>query len=225
MERIKVFFCKQNAPTNKRKINWEELFWLFFAGSIIGFILEGLWSIVQRGGWENHAAVVWGPFCIIYGFGAASLYVAAGMLGHLRGWVQFILYALIGSGTEYLGSFLQEKLLGSTSWDYSGQFLNINGRISLKMTLIWGILGILFSYFVFPYFAILLSKMHALPWRITCIVLSVFMAVDLLVSGVAILRWGERRSDPEPSNAVEGVFDRFYHDDRMESIYGNMVFH
>ena len=88
--------------------------------------------MIRTGAWENHAATVWGPFCIIYGFGAAALYWISGQASDLPIWAQFLLYALIGAAVEYLGSWGQELVFGSVSWDYSDRLLNINGRICLR---------------------------------------------------------------------------------------------
>ena len=125
-----------------RTITYSSLFWLFMLGSIIGFILEGLWSILCGRGWENHSATVWGPFCIVYGLGAVALYVAAAFINTRPLPLQFAVCGILGSAVEYFSSAVQELCFGSTSWDYSDQFLNIGGRVSLKMTLIWGFLGI-----------------------------------------------------------------------------------
>ena len=121
----------------ENKANYPEMFFLFFAGSVLGFLLEGIWRVIRTGAWENHAATVWGPFCIIYGFGAAALYWISGQASDLPIWAQFLLYALIGAAVEYLGSWGQELVFGSVSWDYSDRLLNINGRICLSMTLVW----------------------------------------------------------------------------------------
>ncbi len=47
------------------KISYQSIFWLFFFGSIAGFILEGLWRILKKGTWENHTATVWGTLFIV----------------------------------------------------------------------------------------------------------------------------------------------------------------
>ena len=86
----------------ENKANYPEMFFLFFAGSVLGFLLEGIWRVIRTGAWENHAATVWGPFCIIYGFGAAALYWISGQASDLPIWAQFLLYALIGAAVEYL---------------------------------------------------------------------------------------------------------------------------
>lgn len=64
---------KRKTGTGFPKISYTNLFWLFMLGSVAGFVLEGLWCILMEGHWENHSATVWGPFCIIYGIGAAAV--------------------------------------------------------------------------------------------------------------------------------------------------------
>ena len=44
----------------ENKANYPEMFFLFFAGSVLGFLLEGIWRVIRTGAWENHAATVWG---------------------------------------------------------------------------------------------------------------------------------------------------------------------
>ena len=151
---------KLKKESASRKITYRSLFWLFLFGSVAGFILEGLWCVLRKGTWESHSATVWGPFCIIYGFGAVAVYLIASGLKQKNLPMQFTLFSITGALVEYFGSMFQELVFGSTSWDYSSHFMNIGGRVSLKMTLIWGILGIAFVRFVFPTLVRLLGKME-----------------------------------------------------------------
>ena len=114
-----------------QKLRFSTVVFLFFFGSIIGFILEGLWCILKRGHWENHSATVFGPFCVIYGFGMVAFYLLSLFTNRKNLFIQLILSGLVGSGLEYIASFFQEKLFGSTSWDYSDHAFNLGGRISL----------------------------------------------------------------------------------------------
>lgn len=62
-----------------KRMNYASLFWVFMAGSVLGFIVEGLWCVLRKGAWENHVATVWGPLCLVYGVGGG------GHLCHGRG--------------------------------------------------------------------------------------------------------------------------------------------
>ena len=215
-------------PASKRaavKINFHSLFWLFFLGSIIGFIFEGVWQILKKGHWENHSATILGPFCIIYGIAAMILYAVSSPLKNKNIFLLFLIFAISGSVLEFLASLFQELVFGSVSWNYKKQFLNISGRVSLKMTVVWGILGVLFIKIFYPLFTFLFSKMQGPVWIFTCALLTVFMVANLLLTSVAVLRWGERVKDNSPpSNSVEEFFDENYDNDKMTYIFTNIKF-
>lgn len=208
----------------KEYINYQTIFWLFIIGSVAGFLVEGIHAVFRRGAWENHSATVWGPFCIIYGIGAVALYLVSLLLKERSAPEQFLMFALSGTAVEYAGSWLQERVFGSRSWDYSQKFLNIRGRVCLEKTLVWGILGLGFAKLALPLVMKLLEAMRSNPWRIGCAVLTVFMAANLLLSAAAVLRWRDRRNGLAPKNRVEAFIDERYGEDVMERVYGNMRF-
>lgn len=47
--------------------------------------------------------------------------------------------ALIFSIFEYITDFFLQALFSTKWWDYTGQFLNLNGRITLSFSIVWGI--------------------------------------------------------------------------------------
>jgi hypothetical protein len=54
--------------------------------------------------------------------------------------------------------------------------------------------------------------------------LAVFLAVDLLWTGAALLRWNERAVDIPPPNAVERLLDSRYDDNFIAKHFPNMMF-
>lgn len=209
---------------SREKISYPTLFWLFLVGSVLGFVVEGLWCIVLTGHWENHSATVWGPFCIIYGIGAVAVYLLSVFLKHTNLLMQFAIFSLSGGAVEYFGSLFQEVCFGSVSWDYSDHPLNLDGRVSLQMALAWGILGVLFIRLIFPVLSRLLAKMTGKGWKIACVLLSLFMAVNLLLSAAAVSRWKTRQDNPKSSNPVIQWLDNTYNDQRMETLFPNLHF-
>lgn len=201
-----------------------DLFWMFVFGSVAGYFLEGVWHVLRTGAWEHHVSTVWGPFCTVYGIAAALLYAMQGRLRRLRVAWQFVIYAVVGSLVELLTGVFQRLAFGSSSWNYDAHAFNLGGYISLQMTLLWGVLGISFSYFIFPYFSVLLKKMRGRACNAICICLFVFMMINLAVSGLAVMRWGERIDEKQADTPLEELFDRRFGDDRMKRIYPNMIF-
>ena len=107
-----------------RKIRLSALCWLFSLGSVIGFVLEGIWSVLRLGYWENHSATVWGPFCIVYGIGTVLMYSISALVAEKSLPVQFGIFALAGGVVEYFASWFQELVFGVSTWNYDHHFLN-----------------------------------------------------------------------------------------------------
>lgn len=215
---------KEKGSFFENGVRYSDIFWLFMTGSVIGFVLEGIWHIIRVGEWESHTATVWGPFCIIYGIATALMYIIAAAIKDKGVVFQFAVYAAVGTAIEYLGSLFQETVFGMSSWDYTGQFLNIGGRVSLKMTLIWGVLGIVFAKFIFPLFARILHKMRGRFWRILTATLTVFMSANLAVTAITVWRWGARRDDVPAMSVIGEMVDEIYDDERMKEIFPNWIF-
>ena len=206
-------------------LSFPVLFWLFIAGSLTGFIMEGCWHFLLHGTWGFRVATLWGPFCIIYGVGAVVLYLIALWVEKHPPLVQFAAFAISGSTVEYLSSLFQETTFGTVSWDYSHHALNLGGRISLKMTLIWGTIGMVLMYGILPLLLCGFNRVHLQGRTTLCRIATVFMCINLLFTSVALLRWHERMTQSTPaSNAVEAYFDTKWPDERMQSRFPNMTF-
>ena len=203
---------------------YEELFWVFFFGSILGFVIEGIWHIILTGEWVDHSATVVGPFCTVYGVGAVAAFLVSHLLPRRAVGLQFVVFAVTGGAVEYFTSLFQEKTFGSVSWDYSSHTLNLGGRVSAQMAILWGFLGMVFVGLIYPSLKKLLGRMHTQRWHIFCIACSVFMAFNLAISASAILRWKERGEALPPSNKWESYLDATYPDARMEYVYSDMHF-
>ena len=63
----------------------------------------------------------------------------------------FIHSSIIFSIFEYSVSYGMDALFASKWWDYSNEFFNLNGRISIFYSLLWGIVAILFVNNIYPF--------------------------------------------------------------------------
>ena len=110
---------------NARKFDFYVLlfFLLAFAGWLweVGIYLVTRQSLVNRG-------VYFGPYLPIYGVGGLALWFLLQRL-HQKPFVTFLLSAALCSVLEYGASVWLEWKWGMRWWDYSGFFLNLNGRI------------------------------------------------------------------------------------------------
>lgn len=207
-----------------RGLNGYKLALVVIIGSFAGVMVELLWCLVTNGYIESRAGLVWGPFNLLYGVGAAVLTLCLYRFRNRGKWLSFLGGMLVGSVVEYGCSWLQEMLFGSTSWDYSHLPFHINGRICLMYSVFWGFLGVMWIKDIYPRMAKTLLRLPARPGKILTWALSIFLAVNVAVSGMAVARWSARLDGEAPRNAVESLLDARFPDKRLEKIYANMVF-
>ena len=83
---------------------------------------------------------------------------------------------------EYITSYFMEKLFNARWWDYSHKSFNINGRICLMNSLLFGFLGLSLVYFINPFLStILLKANNTLIIYIGFIILILFL-IDFIIS-------------------------------------------
>ncbi|MDD6021502.1 MAG: putative ABC transporter permease [Acutalibacteraceae bacterium] len=206
-----------------RRITYPKLFWLFLFGSLIGVLIEGLWCLVRYKHWETHVVTVFEPLCVLYGFGMVGCYIFTVLLEGKGNITKFIVFALVGTVVEFFAGFILEHGLNMRAWDYSGSFLNLKGYVSIGMTFMWGVLGLAFSYIV-PVIDGVFEKIRTQPWNIACTVLSVFLAVDVVVSTMSFIRWSKRHEGVAPRNSVERIIDDKFSDSFMEKRFCEWYF-
>lgn len=152
---------------NKTKII-RQYFLYFLMYSIIGWIYEVFLEVaIYRWGFSNRG-VLFGPYCIIYGFGALVLILSLTPLKNSRlklGPVPialvlvFIGIVVISTAVELIGSYIMEMTTGGWMWDYTRFSLNFQGRIALNPSLRFGVGGMTFLYIFQPLFERLTDRM------------------------------------------------------------------
>lgn len=120
---------------------------LFFWGSILGWISEVLFNLIAYDRLVS-PGVLNGPWCPIYG--VALLVISFFTNNKQPGYISFIKIFLITGIDEYLAAFISEKFFNNKIWDYSNNFLNINGRVCLSMTILFTLLGLISTYIYIP---------------------------------------------------------------------------
>ena len=118
-------------------MNFYKLFWIFVIGCFIGVVIETLWCLIRYRKLESRKGLVWGPFNLVYGFGALVMTLGLYPLRDNRDLFIFAAGALLGGVFEYVCSVVQEKITGTISWDYRNFPLNLHGRINLLYCFFW----------------------------------------------------------------------------------------
>ena len=141
-----------NINTKKKKrlprIYLYFIYLLVFA--IIGWLIETAYSFYSLGHFTKRG-FLYGPLCPIYGWGAIILIMFFSTYKK-KNFKLFVYAAIIFSLFEYLVSFGMEALFSLKWWDYTSEFMNLNGRVSIFYSFAWGIIAILVINFIYPFF-------------------------------------------------------------------------
>ena len=207
---------------------FQKLFFVFLFGSVFGTIYEDILIYIQtylatgEGVWMIHRGVIYGPFNVIYGFGAALMCWFLLRRKYSNSQV-FILSALLGGAVEFALSFLQETFTGTTSCDYTDLWLTIDGRTTIPIMFVWGLLGLVLVKVIYPVFSKLIESIPRHIGTPVYWVLLVFMICNCLISWTAIIRQNLRHNDIPPITPVGYLCDKYYPDSYLQKYYPNMV--
>lgn len=142
---------------------------LFFAGSVMGWILEFFFRHFASPDrkWMNPGFLT-GPYLPIYGFGICTLFTLANFEAYLPFYgtvgnkiILFVLMTLAMTIIEYIAGVIFIHGLKTKLWDYSTERFNFQGIICFKFSLYWGLLGIFYYYVLHPAFSALINWYNA----------------------------------------------------------------
>lgn len=197
------------------------IFWLFVLGSILGYIFEMIVVLFQKGYFETRQGLIYGPFIPVYGIGIVIYYLILSNIKIHKKTQIFFITMILGGIVEYICSYVQEKVFGTISWDYSGLMFNINGRTSLLHCMYWGIAGVLYVTYIEPKIDYLKQFICKNNRRFITVVVSIFMILDISLSFVAANRQTERRENVLPNGKLDVLLDTYYPDEYMDRVYCN----
>lgn len=217
------------STDNVQKFTLSRLLTYFILYSVWGYFAEILFGLIKSGTLQSRQGFIYGPFCPIYGLGGVVMIV---ILQYFKknNYTLFAGGILVGSVIEYLVSLFGEKVLNVTWWDYSNYPLNINGRICLLFSAIWGILAI----YLVRSFNVSLDKMidklqNTIPTKVlraTLVIFCVFLAVDGLLTIVAlktfVLRTAQNFNIQLTSTETQGVIAKIYANPNTQNVIDKM---
>ena len=162
--------------------SFEYYVLLFFIIAFVGWLWEVLLYLFTEHAIINRG-VYRGPYLPIYGVGGLLLCLFLRSLKK-HPVIVFLISMVICSLLEYLTSFFLEKKWGIRWWDYSGHFLNLQGRICLIGAIAFGLGGSLLVCFCLPLYEKLYDRISA-KWKTAAvlILLAVFV-VDAAYSAI-----------------------------------------
>lgn len=163
-------------------LNNELLIWvgLFLIYSIAGWLIEIVCCGVIEKKFVDRGFLI-GPYCPIYGFSAVAMLFLLEQY-QSDALVLFILSAIICSVAEYVTSYVMEKLFKARWWDYSHKMLNVDGRICLSNSILFGMLGLFLIYIVNPFILAYIKEIPIYIYLPICSIFLIAFIIDIITS-------------------------------------------
>ena len=169
-----------------QKYTFSSMILLFFTFAFIGWLWEVLLYVYKDGIFVNRG-VLHGPWLPIYGVGGVVILFLLFLPKKFKSITDnpiatFFIVVLLCGIIEYTTSWYLELTQGMRWWDYTGNFLNINGRICFEGLTFFGIGGCLCLYIVAPHMQELFKRMSFKVRNILCTILIVAFLIDVAYS-------------------------------------------
>jgi len=209
-------------------LNFFNIFWVFVICCVLGLIIEVIWHmvVVDPGHYQDRTGLLYGPFSPIYGVGAVLMTVALNRFHDKNPVLIFVIAGVIGGAFEFFVSWFMEVAFGIVAWDYSGTFLNIDGRTNFMFMCMWGVLGLVWVKFALP---IMLKIVNMIPWNwryAVTTVCTVLMAIDCVLTLASFDCWFQREAgtmDYNDPSAIVQFCNENYGNDYMANRFQSMT--
>ena len=216
------------------KLNYFNLFWVFFVCSVLGLILEEVWHmvVVDPGVYQDRAGMLFGPFSPIYGFGAVLMTMALNRFYKKNPLIIFLVSALIGGAFEVFVGWFMHTSFGVVSWSYSHIRLFgmpdpiavlTGGRTCTPFACMWGLGGLIWIKVLLPR---LLKLINMIPWKrrySATVILTAVMLIDGVMTLQSLDYWYQRVNGTVRNIPVAQFYDKHFDNEYMENRFQSMT--
>ncbi len=216
------------------KLNYFNLFWVFFVCSVLGLILEEVWHmvVVDPGVYQDRAGMLFGPFSPIYGFGAVLMTMALNRFYKKNPLIIFLVSALIGGAFEVFVGWFMQTSFGVVSWSYSHIRLFgmpdpiavlTGGRTCTPFACMWGLGGLIWIKVLLPR---LLKLINMIPWKrrySATVILTAVMLIDGVMTLQSLDYWYQRVNGTVRLIPVAQFYDKHFDNEYMENRFQSMT--
>lgn len=170
-------FRESRTVSSDRSYSLVNLVMMFFIFCFVGWVWEVGLAFISEGTFVNRGTLH-GPWLPIYGTGGVIILILLKKL-RKKPLFEFLAAMVLCGGLEYFSSWYLEKTHGGQRWwDYTGYFLNLNGRICAEGLLTFGLGGLAIVYLLAPALDNLLSRIDTRKLTVVAVVLLAFYCVD-----------------------------------------------
>ena len=160
--------------------------YFFVIGGFLGWMLECTFKYLT-GNFERTPGILNTPFCILYGLGTMVLSLVITKITS-NFFLLFTLSFLTLTAMEYITFILLQKIYNVEFWDYSDMKFNINGKVCLLFSIIWGLLGAGYIKFIYPVLNNIYNIVDTKILTISLILLISIIITDFVYSSYELLK-------------------------------------
>ena len=154
-----------------------ETFLLFVIYSFFGCVLEDGYHLLINGKYMSKRTLINLPLCPVYGI--SCILLSALNRPHDSVILLFCTGFVAVSSVELAFYLMSQKLYGVRMWDYSGLKYQFMGGISLKYSIMWGILNIVFARVADPVFRNGVAAIGYNVKPLLCAFVAVYLCADV----------------------------------------------
>ena len=163
------------------QLPFREAFLIFIMFSFFGWVSEVLYVGIFHEHKFVNRGFLYGPICPVYGFGGVVILLLPPSLYHT--WIPLYFASMIlCTVVEYLVSWIMERMFHARWWDYSHYKFNINGRICLLNSVLFGFMGLGVIHFVYPYMLQLLDWLGAFVTKTSSDIIGIGLGIDMVAT-------------------------------------------
>lgn len=185
--------------------------------SFLGWCCEVIYCSVGQGRFVNRGFLN-GPFCPIYGFGAVLVLLG---LNDFPSTVAGIFAGgfIITSALEYFTSWSMEKLFNNKWWDYSNRRFNINGRVCLLNSTLFGMLCLILYFDIHPKINAIIAPLSESSKTNIIIVIATYFAIDFAITLRTVLGINSRMKNISViKSTIVNEFEHFSGNEKIKEL-------
>ena len=163
------------------------VFLLFFSYSTLGYLAEIIFCSIREKKLIFNRGFLLGPYLPIYGVGA---FVIIYWLNRYQDDIValVVMGAVVCSLVEYFTSLIMEKIFKIRWWDYSHMKFNLNGRICLFNSFLFGLGSIIVLKFINPFYVGLLMGLSNRILLFIGVFFFVIFFLDVITSIIVLVQ-------------------------------------
>lgn len=215
---------KEKANENiEENNNLHKYLWYVIIFSLLGLVAEILYGFVI-----TKKGFILGPLCIIYGIIATiNILILNKYKGHKI--KLFILGAILATAMQYAISFLFECILGATLWNCSEIKFNINGRVSVLTSVIWGVLTVISIDLIQKWIDKAVDRKPSKIIKVIDVIITTLISLMIILTFWGIITYKIRIKETmegknyiSNNNIIEIFQNKVFSNENIEKIFPNL---